>query len=68
MRKHLKYFKSWTLSVNTVTVIVMAVEAQLGYLREAIPDQYEPWMIAAIAVTNILLRLRTDKPVSEYTK
>ena len=64
----LKYFRSWTISLNLISAIIIVVETQMGIVREITPDQYEPYLLLVYVLLNIILRAKTDKPLSEYTK
>jgi hypothetical protein len=51
-------FKSWTLYVNTLIIVVSAA---LGYLNEVAPGV--AWLGTATGIVNVLLRFKTSQPV-----
>lgn len=64
----LKYFKSWTISLNAISAALIVFEAQMGIIRDITPDQYEPYLLLVYVLLNVALRIRTNKPLTDYTK
>lgn len=73
MKDIVKYFKSRTVTFNSaviaLTTLTVAIETHLGYLREAVPPEYWPYVVGGIFLSktfaDLYLRKVTTKPLDE---
>ena len=61
--------KSWTIWVNSaVATLIFAlpeIERILPSLTDYLPANHYKWLAISVVVSNILLRAKTNKPLSE---
>lgn len=59
------WWKSWTLWVNFVCLVLAQAEAQLGLLREVLPINAYALIAMVLPPLNILLRAATTAPLGK---
>jgi hypothetical protein len=59
------WWKSWTIWFNVVSLVLIAVEQNLHFLRELLPPTVYGICAFALPVINVLLRMRTNTGVAK---
>lgn len=55
------WYKSWTIRANAPLLLAVAIDYAIG---EGFSFTDDPWFLAVVAIVNIGLRFKSDRPIA----